>query len=76
LSLGIVGVPGLVDCFDLGLGVDLVVRDDHVARTALLGGEDIGRLSLAVDNPSGFNQMRLKGVNVVWLVSIRSDEKP
>jgi len=44
--------------------VDLVVRVDHVARLALLV-KDVGGLGLTVEHPSGFNQMRLKGVNVV-----------
>lgn len=47
------------------LGVGLVIRVDHVARTTLLGGEDISVRGLAVENPSGFDQVRLKGMNVV-----------
>jgi len=44
--------------------VDLVVRVDHVARLALLV-KDVGGLGLTVEHPSGFNQIRLKGVDVV-----------
>ena len=46
-------------------GVGLIVRVDHVTRTAILGGEDISALSLAVENPFGFDEVRLEGMDVV-----------
>lgn len=46
-------------------GIGLIVRVDHVTRTAILAGEDISGLSLAVENPFGFDEVRLEGMDVV-----------
>lgn len=47
------------------LGVGLIVGVDHVARTIILGGEDISRLGLAVRNLSELDQVRLKSMDAV-----------
>ena len=60
---GVVGLLELVDSVGVIL-VDLVVRVDHVARLALLV-KDVGELGLTVEYPSGFNQERLKGMDIV-----------
>ena len=46
-------------------GVGLIVRVDHVARTAILGGEDIGRFGLVVENSFDSDQVSHKSMDDV-----------
>jgi hypothetical protein len=53
----------LVDSVGIRLGIDLVVRVDDITRVAL--DKDIVGLELAVEQPSGFDETRLEGEDVL-----------
>ena len=56
------------------LGVDLIVRVDHVARVALLV-QDVGGLGLTVEHPCGCDQARLEDFEILYIVVVSVDSK-
>lgn len=53
----------LVGPIGMGFGIDLVIRVDDITRAIL--GKDIVGLDLAVEHPSGIDQVWLEGGDVL-----------
>jgi hypothetical protein len=65
-------VEVMLSLVDTWLGVNLVVRVDEFTRATV--NKDIVRLDFAVEQPSGFDQARLKGGDVLCIVAVRLGE--
>jgi hypothetical protein len=61
-----------VDSVGVWLGVELVIRVDDITRVAL--NKDIVELDLAVQQSSGFDQARLEGEDVLYIVAVSIGE--
>ena len=60
----------LMSSVSMGFGVDLIIRVDDLARVTL--DKDVSRLDLAVDQPSGFDQVGVESGDVLYNVAVSS----